>query len=313
MDKPSTPLMYADSFREGEFVRPDTDFRSWVRRSGTEGEPNPRYRPEAGRYHLYVSLACPWSHRVVLVRKLKGLEDVISMSVTNPVWNEKGWTFEGTFPGILPDEVNHQRDVIGLYRLVDPKFSAEETVPLLWDKKTGTIVNNESTDLMRMLDREFREFSKSGWELCPAGMEDEVDQAIREMYGPICNGVYQSGFARSQKAYERAVIRLFEGLESWEVKLGSRNFVCGNVLTEADLALYVALVRFDAVYYSHFKCNWKRILDFPHLSRWLKRIYEIPGVSETTRLDHIKHHYYGSHKELNPTGIIPHGPERIFP
>jgi len=294
--------LFGYEVRDGEFIRGDVGFRAWVRR-----DPAATHPAEAGRYHLYVSLACPWSHRVVLMRSLRKLQEVISMSVTDPIWNENGWWF-GSEPGAIPDTVNHQRDVIDLYRLVDPTFSQPETVPILWDRKTGTIVNNESRDLMRMLDHEFKDLGDRSVDLCPEPLREQIDATINEIYDPINNGVYKAGFARSQKAYERAVKRVFEALEDWNARLGRRRFVCGDQLTEADLALFVTLIRFDPVYHGHFKCNLKQIRDYPGLSRWLSEVYHLPGVAETCDFNHIKKHYYGSHREINPTGIVPVGP-----
>jgi glutathionyl-hydroquinone reductase len=297
------PEFYRGSYREGEFVRPESRFRRWVRADGRGG-----LAPEPGRYHLYVSLACPWSHRVIILRKLRKLESAVSMSVTDPVWNENGWFF-GSAPGAVPDTVNGKRDVIELYRLAEPGFEGEETVPILWDRRERTIVSNESRDIMRMLDVEFRGLGDESVCLCPPGDEKRIDEAIDRIYGPVANGVYQAGFARSQRAYERAVRRLFEALDEWESLLGKRRFVCGEAMTEADIALFVALIRFDAVYYTHFKCNVRRIADYANLQAWLVDLYQTPGIGETCDFFHIKHHYFGSHRELNPLGIVPLGPE----
>lgn len=290
------------AFQGEDFQRPESRFRNWIRADGSTPFP-----PKAGRYHLYVSLACPWSHRTVLIRKLRRLEDAISLSVTNPIWNENGWCF-GQEPGAIPDTVNHKRDVIDIYRLVEPGFSEPETVPILWDRESGTIVSNESRDILRMLDVEFAALGDPTVNLCPPALRERIDETITRLYGPINNGVYQAGFARSQRAYERSVRRLFGALDEWERVLGGSRFVCGDRLTEADLALFVTLIRFDAVYYVHFKCNLRRIVDYPHLWRWLREVYRIPGVAETCDFDHIKRHYYGSHLEINPSGIIPAGP-----
>jgi glutathionyl-hydroquinone reductase len=300
MDKDGSFFGY--QMKNGEFERPETRFRQWIRADGSTP-----FAAEAGRYHLYVSLACPWSHRTVLVRKLRKLESAISMSVTSPIWNENGWTF-GSEPGTVPDLVNGKRDVIDLYRLVDPSFDQPETVPILWDKRTGTIVNNESREIMRMLDHEMRALGDPGIDLCPPDLQGAVEAAIDRMYSPINNGVYIAGFSRHQRPYERAVTRLFAALDDWERELSTRRYVCGEHLTEADLSLFVTLIRFDAVYYTHFKCNLRRIQDYPSLSRWLKQIYRTPGVAETCSFEHIKKHYFGSHREINPTGIVPMGP-----
>ncbi|MCM2279002.1 MAG: glutathione S-transferase family protein [Oligoflexia bacterium] len=289
-------------FQGDEFTRPGARFRDWISANGES-----RFQPEIGRYHLYVSLACPWSHRTVLMRKLRGLENVISMSVTNPVWGEAGWCFGGE-PGATTDFVNHKRDVIELYRMVDPSFSEPETVPILWDKKTATIVNNESRDIMRMLDREFRDLGNPAVNLCPDQLREKIDETIDRLYAPVNNGVYRAGFARAQRPYERNVKALFDALDEWEAVLAGRRYVCGEVLTEADLALFVTLIRFDVVYYTHFKCNLKRIVDYPNLWGWLRDVYQHPGVADTCDFSHIKNHYFGSHREINPLGIVPLGP-----
>lgn len=287
---------------DGEFIRGEVGFRDWVKKDGST-----RFVPEAGRYHLYVSLACPWSHRTVLLRSLRKLQDVISMSVTNPIWNENGWFF-GDEPGAIADTVNHKRDVIDLYRMVDPRFDQPETVPILWDKKIGTIVNNESRDIMRMFDVEFAEFGDKSVSLYPADLASRIDETMTAIYDPINNGVYKAGFASGQRAYERAVTKLFKALDEWEERLSLSRFVCGDRLTEADLALFVTLIRFDAVYYTHFKCNLRHIWEYPNLWGWLKEVYQTPGVAETCDFNHIKKHYFGSHREINPTGIVPVGP-----
>jgi len=229
------------------------------------------------------------------------------MSVTSPIWNENGWYF-GDDAGVIPDTINKKRDVIDLYRMVDPKFSEPETVPILWDKKTGTIVNNESRDIMRMFDVELAGLGDPGVSLLPAELTDRVDGVIDEIYSPINNGVYKAGFAESQGAHERAVKRLFEALDQWEERLSKNRFVCGDRLTEADVALFVTLIRFDAVYYTHFKCNVRRIIDYPNLWGWCRDVYQTPGVRETCDFDHIKKHYFGSHRDINPFGIVPLGP-----
>jgi putative glutathione S-transferase len=294
--------LFGYKISDGEFVRDEVNFRNWVSTDGKGPFP-----VESGRYHLYVSLACPWSHRAVLLRSIRKLESVISISVTDPIWNEKGWCF-GTEPGAIPDSVNHKQNVIDLYQMVDPNFNKPETVPILWDKKTSTIVNNESRDIMRIFDLEFSKFGDPSISLCPENKKQEIDRVISEIYDPINNGVYKAGFSQSQKAYERAVKRLFEALEKWEIQLSQQRYVCGDQMTEADIALFVTLIRFDFVYVTHFKCNIKRLVDFPNLWGWLRDVYQSPGVAKTCDFNHIKKHYFGSHKEINPTGIIPVGP-----
>ncbi len=293
---------YKDSFEGGAFVRPPTRFREWVKADGST-----RFVPEPGRYHLYVSSACPWSHRTMILRKHRGLESVISMSVTDPIWNERGWTF-GDDPDTIPDTVNGKKDLIDLYLAADPAFDEEETVPVLWDRKHATIVNNESLEIMRMFDVEFSRFAAPGTLLYPVELAARVDETIGRIYGPINDGVYKAGFALTQDAYERAVGELFTELDHWDRVLGTQRYLCGDQLTEADVALYVTLVRFDVVYYSHFKTNLRRIADYANLWDYLRALYQIPAFRETTNFRHIKAHYYGSHRNLNPSGIVPVGP-----
>ncbi len=301
-----------DSFKpprgaEGDYERAPTTFRDWVRADGST-----RFAPEAGRYHLYVSLACPWASRTVIIRKLRKLESVIPMSIVGAEWSPRGWSFNGE-PGSTPDSANGAKDLIDIYRLADPKFpDGEETVPVLWDTKHKTIVNNESAEIIRMLDTEFRAFGDPGVDLYPEALRPKIDETIRAIYPSINNGVYRAGFAGSQGAYERAVKRLFEMLGRYEGVLGAQRFLCGEVMTEADICLFTTLIRFDAVYYSHFKCNVRRLIDYPNLSRYLRDVYETPGVADTVSFDHIKRHYYRCHTELNPSGIVPVGPEKIF-
>jgi len=291
------------AFKDGEFIRPPVTFRNWIKADGTSS-----FTPEAGRYHLYVSLACPWSHRTVLVRSLRKLEETISISVTHPIWNEAGWCFDEG-PGVIPDEVNHKHNVIDLYKLDNPKFLDEETVPILWDKKTARIVNNESRDIMRMLTTEFMDFGDRTVNLCPPELRTRIDKKLDALYSPINNGVYKAGFAKWQKTYEQAALKLFEALNELESELGNQRYLCGDRLTEADLALFVTLVRFDSVYYSHFKCNRQRIVDYPNLWGWLRDMYQTPGIAETCNFEHIKNHYYRSQDNINPTRIVPIGPE----
>lgn len=291
---------------QGEFVRYSVNFRNWVKADGSTP-----FQPEPGRYHLYVSLACPWSHRAVILRTLKGLEDAISMSVTGPVWNRNGWWFPDD-EGVIPETVNHKRDLVEIYRLADPNFKDEETVPVLWDKKTGRLVNNESREIIRMFDLEFDSIAKNKVNLYPKQKAEEIDRVIDQIYEPINNGVYRCGFATKQRAYEKAFDELFAALDHWEMVLGQQRYLCGDTLTEADVCMFVTLLRFDPVYYGHFKCNLRRIVDYPNLWAYVRDIYQTPGVAETCNFDHIKRHYYGSHKEINPTGIVPKGPEIDF-
>lgn len=288
---------------EGEFVRYKSGFREWIKADGST-----RFKPEAGRYHLYVSLACPWASRTLMVRKLRKLDDVISVDVVDPVWNENGWYFGSGYPGVTADTVNGKRDLIDVYRVATPGFDGVESVPILWDKKLGTIVNNESREIIRMLDHEFLDFGDPNAQLCPRHLEKQIDEAIDAIYAPINNGVYRAGFATHQRPYERAVKELFSALDHWEGVLSRQRYMCGDALTEADICLFTTLVRFDAVYVGHFKCNLRRIVDYPNLWNYVKDVYQTDGVAETVSLDHIKRHYYQSHGEINPTRIVPAGP-----
>ncbi|MDP8952078.1 MAG: glutathione S-transferase family protein [Actinomycetota bacterium] len=289
---------------EGRFVRSTTSFRDRVTADGSSG-----FGAEAGRYHLYVAMACPWAHRTIILRKLKGLKDVISMSVVGSYMGEDGWGWFGE-PGEVPDELNGSRYLREVYQKADPEYTGRVTTPVLWDKETGTIVNNESREIIRMLDHEFDgvEGVRTDLAFCPDDLREEVDRVIDEIYNPVNNGVYRSGFATSQEAYEEAVTELFGALDHWEAVLGGRRYLCGDRITEADWCLFPTLVRFDAVYYGHFKCNLRRIVDYPNLWNYTKELYQYPGVAETVNMDHIKKHYYRSHEGINPTRIVPKGP-----
>ncbi|HEY9879067.1 MAG TPA: glutathione S-transferase family protein [Leptolyngbyaceae cyanobacterium] len=286
----------------GRFVRPSTTFRNSITADGSSG-----FKAEAGRYHLYVSWACPWAHRTAITRQLKGLEDAIGLSVVDPEMGEEGWAFSD-FPGSIRDMVNGTQYLREVYLKAEPGFSGRVTVPVLWDKQTGTIVNNESREVMRMLNKEFSDIAKRDFDLCPATLQAEVDATIDALYHPINNGVYRAGFATKQAAYEEAVTELFDALDHWEGVLSQQRFLCGNRLTEADICFFTTLLRFDVVYVTHFKCNLRRIVDYPNLWNYLKDIYQTPGVKEVCYLDHIKIHYYRSHPKVNPFGIVPKGP-----
>ncbi len=286
---------------EGRFQRDSTTFREHVG--------SPAHPLEPGRYVLYVSYACPWSHRTILTRSLKGLEPAVEMVVAHPHMGAEGWRFGQDFPGSQPDPVLGARLMRELYLAADPEITTRVTVPVLWDRATGTIVNNESRDIMRMLDHVFSPLAEHDLDLCPPDLGDAVDTAIDELYAPVNNGVYRAGFATTQQAYEEACTEVFNGLNHWEAILGRHRYCCGDRPTEADLCLFVTALRFDPVYALHFKCNNRRLSDFPNLSGWLRDLYQRPEVRATCRLDHIKHHYYTSHPFLNPRGIIPLGPE----
>jgi glutathionyl-hydroquinone reductase len=275
--------------KKGAFVRPDAVFRG-------------RVVPEAGRYHLYVSYACPWAHRTIITRKLRGLEDVISMTVVNPRMGDDGWVMDE------PDPVLGKTRLQDVYREAKADYTGRVTVPILWDKKERTIVNNESREVMRMLDRDFDSLATKGTCLAPLDLVEEIDETLTAIYQPINNGVYRCGFATKQEAYEKACRELFAALDRWEEVLGEQRYLCGDRMTEADIALFTTLLRFDLVYYSHFKCNVRRIQDYPNLWGFLRDMYQAEGVAETCNLDHIKVHYYWSQTTVNPHRIVPLGP-----
>ncbi len=288
--------------RDGRFVRSTTTKRDGITADGSSGFP-----AEAGRYHLYVSLACPWAHRTAILRRLKGLEDVISLSSVEPFMGEAGWMFsdgDGPFPDPLHGAV-YLRDV---YTMADPGYTGRVTTPVLWDKEEQTIVNNESREIMKMLDAEFEDLATTDRDFYPGDLRDEIEDALDALYEPVNNGVYRTGFARRQPAYEEAVTELFHALDRFEGVLSERRYLCGDRVTEADWAFFTTLVRFDPVYHYHFKCNLRRIVDYPNLWGYVRDLYQYPGVAETVDLDHIKEHYYRSHESINPTRIVPRGP-----
>jgi putative glutathione S-transferase len=283
----------------GEFVRTPSKFRSWITADGSSG-----YPAEPGRYHLYVSLACPWAHRTLIARVLKGLQDAISVSVVEPVMTE-GWSFSDA----LPDRLHGFQYLHQLYAAADPQYTGRVLVPALWDKKTRTIVSNESSEIMRMFDAAF---TGNDVDLYPIALRPQIDAVNAFVYDNINNGVYRCGFATEQAAYDRAFDRLFSALDRVEGDLGQRPWLAGEQPTEADWRLFTTLVRFDAVYFGHFKCNRNRIEDFPNLSRFLQTLYRVPGIAATVNMDHIKRHYYMSHTQINPTRIVPAGPRLKF-
>ena len=287
---------------QGRFVRGETVFRDRVSGGGETGFP-----AAAGRYHLYVSLACPWAHRTLIVRKLRGLEEAISISVVHPVMGSDGWTFEEG-PGTIPDTVNGARFLREVYVAARADYTGRVTVPILWDKERKTIVNNESREIIRMLDTEMGGLGGESASLYPEALRGAIDETITAIYTPINNGVYRAGFATSQAAYEEAVTELFGALDRWDEVLSGRPYLCGDTLTLADVCLFTTLFRFDPVYHGHFKCNLRRIVDYPHLWPYVRKIHQIPGVRETCSLHHVKQHYYRSHPTINPTGIVPAGP-----
>ncbi|MDY6937878.1 MAG: glutathione S-transferase family protein [Cyanobacteriota bacterium] len=287
---------------KGRFVRPSTTFRHQIAADGSSDFPS-----IAGRYHLYVSLACPWAHRTLIMRGLKGLEEAIGLSVVDPYMGEDGWFFSDA-PGCIRDTVNQAEYLWQIYTKAEPNYSGRVTVPVLWDKQTQTIVNNESREIIRMFDTQFNAIATRKIDLFPTDLQSAIDETIDAIYQPINNGVYRAGFATTQSAYEEGLTDLFNALERWETVLAQQPYLCGDRLTEADICMFTTLLRFDPVYYGHFKCNLRHIWDFPNLWNYLKSIYQQPGVKETCNFDHIKQHYYKSHTKINPTGIVPKGP-----
>ncbi len=297
---PDSATVARERDEQGAFVRQKSAFRDRVTADGSSG-----YPAVAGRYHLYVSLACPWAHRTIIVRELKGLTDAIGMTIVDPVRDESGWRF---LPG-EPDPVNGFDFLAEAYAATDPDFDARVTVPVLWDTETGRIVNNESAELVEMLNSEFDAVAaRPELDLYPGELRGDIDELNAWIYDRINDGVYKSGFASSQSAYEAAVIPLFEALDTLEERLADRRFLFGDAQTLADWRLFTTLVRFDAVYVGHFKCNLRRIYDYPNLFGYLRDLYQTPGVAETVDFDHIKRHYYVTHGDINPTRIVPVGP-----
>ncbi len=281
----------------GEFVRQDDAFRNWVR-----ADAGSDYPAAAGRYHLYVSLACPWAHRTIVVRKLKRLERVIGMTVVDPIRDERGWQFS------RPDPINGWAFLSEAYWATDPAYRGRVTVPVLWDTHQKRMVSNSDDDIMRMFELEFDAFGDAGIDLYPRERRADIDALDELLYATVNNGVYQAGFATSQSAYEKAVYRLFETLDAMDERLATRRYLFGAQALESDWRFFVTLVRFDAVYYGHFKCNLRRIADYRNLSGYLRDLYQIDGVAETVNFDHIKRHYYYTHDDINPTRIVPVGP-----
>ncbi|WP_135365562.1 glutathione S-transferase family protein [Halosimplex halophilum] len=292
---------------DGEFEREETSFRDRV-----EDDPDARFQPEAGRYHLYVSYACPWAHRTLLIRSLKGLEDAVSVDVVDPYRDDGGWQFTPEKEGCTPDTVNGSDYLREVYQKADPDATCRVTVPVLWDKQEETIVNNESEEVLRMLDTEFDDVAERDVDLYPEGYREEVDRIIDDIYEPINNGVYRAGFASSQEAYDRAVDDLFSALDHWDEVLADQRYLAGDRLTEADICMFTTLVRFDNVYHTHFKCNVKAIHEYDNLWPYLRDLYQTPGVAETVNTDHIKEHYYTTHPDVNPKRLIARGPDLDF-
>jgi putative glutathione S-transferase len=298
--------------QDGRFNRPTTKFRNWITPDGGPGPSGEGgFAAEPGRYHLYVSLACPWAHRTVIFRQLKKIESMVSMSVTSWHMGEQGWTFD-TETGSSGDPVNGAHKMSEIYLLADPKYTGRVSVPVLWDKKRRAIVNNESSEIIRMFNSAFGAFTNERTDYYPADMRSEIDSVNDLVYTNANNGVYRTGFATTQSAYEESFHNVFAALDDLERRLSRHRYVAGARMTEADWRLFATLIRFDAVYYSHFKCNLRRIADYPNLSNYVRDLYQAPGVAETVSLTHIKRHYYGSQRKVNPTGIVPLGPELDF-
>lgn len=291
----------------GEFVRNDSVFRARVTANGSSG-----FRAEAQRYHLYVSLACPWAHRTLILRALKGLEDAITVSVVDPHMGPEGWSFSGR-RGCTRDSVNGAALLRDIYLRAKPDYTGRATVPVLWDRNTGTIVNNESAEIMRMLNSEFDAFALRDLpDLYPEALRAQIEDWNAVIYRTVNNGVYRAGFATAQDKYEAAARELFATLDTLDRHLGKSRYLCGSVLTEADWRLFTTLVRFDAVYYGHFKCNLRRLVDYHNLWAYARELHQIPGVAATVDLEQIKQHYYRSHSRINPTGVVPLGPKLDF-
>lgn len=293
----------------GRFMRTDAQFRNWITKDGSAGPSGSAgFKSEPGRYHLYVSYACPWAHRTLIFRTLKGLQDMISISAVNWVMLENGWTFEDA-NGVIPDMVHNSDFMYQVYQAAEKDYSGRVTVPVLWDKKTNTIVSNESSEIIRMLNTAFDDLGATEGDYYPEDLRAEIDWVNARIYDTVNNGVYKTGFATTQAAYEEAVIPLFDSLDWLEERLSQSRYLIGDALTEADWRLFTTLVRFDPVYVGHFKCNLKRIADYPNLSGFVRELYQVHGIAETVNMQHIKGHYYESHLMINPTGVVPMGPE----
>lgn len=301
-----------DTAADGRFQRENAQRRHWITADGSPGPSGEgNFKAEAGRYHLYVSLACPWAHRTLILRQLKSLDRLIDVSVVSWLMGENGWTFDpdhgSTGDALDGFEYLHQR-----YSADDAQYSGRVTVPLLWDKQQQRIVNNESAEIIRMFNSAFDDLTGNNLDFYPPALRGEIDALNQRIYPAINNGVYRAGFATTQAAYEEAFSELFAELDALETRLGERRYLTGEYLSEADWRLFTSLIRFDAVYYGHFKCNLRRIEDYPLLSNWLRELYQWPGVAQTVNLQQIKQHYYGSHRNLNPSGIVPSGPALDF-
>ena len=297
---------WSERNESGQFQRMPTQFRHQITADGSSG-----FKAELGRYHLYISLGCPWAHRTALLWKLKGLEDVIGLSIVDPVISDQGWAFSDK-PDCILDSVNGADYLWQIYVKADSTYTGRVTVPVLWDKQTETIVNNESRQIILMLNSEFNAFAKSQVDFYPEQLQSVIEQTQDQIYQPINNGVYRSGFAASQSAYEQAVTELFTALDYWEAILNQQRYLCGDQITLADWCLFTTLFRFDLAYYGLFKCNLKRLVDYPNLWNYFRDLYQQPGVKQMCSIDHVKHLYYAGLPELNPNRVVPKGPEINF-
>ncbi len=300
---------YDTKASKGHFKRKPSQFRNWITADGSAGlSGKTGFKAEAGRYHLYISNACPWAHRTMIFRCLKGLEDMIDVSVVHPFMGADGWTFaEGK--GVVPDPINNVEFAHQIYTAADADYTGRVTVPILWDKAQGTIVSNESSEIIRMFNTAFDGVGAKVGDFYPEAKRAEIDALNERIYSSVNNGVYKAGFSTTQAAYEEAVVPLFESLDWLEGILAKQRYLTGGKITEADWRLFTTLIRFDPVYVGHFKCNLKRIQDFPALSGYVRDLFQHPGVAKTVNMAHIKDHYYGSHESVNPTRVVPLGPE----
>jgi len=296
----------------GTFARTQSAFRNWVTPDGAAGPSGSGgFAAQAGRYHLYVALSCPWAHRTLILRALKKLEPVISLSIVSPQMTSGSWDF-AEFPGVIPDSVNGKQTMPEVYLAADPRFTGRVTVPVLWDRQRATIVNNESSEIIRMLNAAFDAFTEAKTDYYPAALRAEIDEINAFVYANVNNGVYRAGFARTQDAYAAAFRDVFGALDTLEERLSRQRYLLGKAITEADWRLFVTLVRFDAAYYGQFKCNLRRLIDYPNLSNYLRDLYAVPGVAATVDLTHIKHGYYRKRPDRNPVGLVPLGPALDF-
>lgn len=296
----------------GRFVRKAPQFRNWITPDGAAGPSgHDGFKAQADRYHLYVSLACPWAHRTMIFRTLKGLEDMISVSTVHWYMADKGWTFQPG-DGVVPDSVNNAEYMYQIYTAALSDYSGRVTVPVLWDKQTKTIVSNESPEIIRMFNSAFDNIGAKAGDYYPQALRAKIDQINERVYESVNNGVYKCGFATTQAAYDEAIVPLFDTLDWLDQRLSSQRYLTGNAITEADWRLFTTLIRFDPVYVGHFKCNIRRIADYPNLSGYVRDLYQQPGIAETVNMQHIKDHYYASHESVNPSRIVPAGPDTDF-